>query len=177
MIEAGRLAIDGSQGEGGGQIVRSSLALSMVTGRAVEITNIRAGRDKPGLMRQHLTAVRAAAEICDAEVIGDEIGSRSLQFDRKVQAGDYSFAVGTAGSATLVLQTVLPRCWWRPVNRTWCLKGEHTTPGPRRYDFLREGVFAASESHGPAGDGHSRTLRFLSGRWRSVQRFNSTLPS
>ena len=69
------IQIDGSQGEGGGQIVRSSLALAMVTGREMAIEKLRAGRAKPGLMRQHLTAVRAAAEISRAEVTGDVIGS------------------------------------------------------------------------------------------------------
>ena len=103
------IQIDGSQGEGGGQIVRSSLALALVTGRPVAIENIRAGRDKPGLMRQHLTAVRAAAEIGTAELEGDKIGSCTLKFrPQTIRPGNYKFAVGTAGSATLVLQTVLP---------------------------------------------------------------------
>src|SRR5262245_40994814 len=98
------IEIDGSQGEGGGQIVRSSLALSLVTGRPVTIDNIRAGREKPGLMRQHLTAVRAAAEIGEARVESDEVGSRTLTFQPKtIRPGEYTFAVGTAGSATLVL--------------------------------------------------------------------------
>jgi len=78
MTEA--IVIDGSQGEGGGQILRSSLALALVTGQSVQIEGIRAGRDKPGLMRQHLTAVRAAVEIGQAEVDGDEIGSQSIRF-------------------------------------------------------------------------------------------------
>lgn len=103
------LQIDGAAGEGGGQIVRSSLALSLLTGRPVTLSNIRAGRAKPGLMRQHLTAVQAAAEVGDAAVRGAEIGSRELVFTpRTVRGGDFVFKVGTAGSATLVLQTVLP---------------------------------------------------------------------
>src|SRR6478752_4247267 len=103
------LLINGAQGEGGGQIVRSSLALALVTGKSVTIENIRAGREKPGLMRQHLTAVQAAATVCGGVVKGAEIGSRSLIFEpRPVRAGEYQFSVGTAGSATLVLQTVLP---------------------------------------------------------------------
>jgi RNA 3'-terminal phosphate cyclase (ATP) len=101
--------IDGSQGEGGGQIVRSSLALSLVTGRPFTIENLRGRREKPGLARQHLTAVRAAAQIGSAEVDGDEVGSRFITFrPAKLQAGEYTFAIGTAGSTTLVLQTVLP---------------------------------------------------------------------
>jgi RNA 3'-terminal phosphate cyclase (ATP) len=103
------IEIDGSEGEGGGQILRSALSLSICTEQPFRIENIRANRDKPGLMRQHLTAVNAAAAISDAEVIGAEIGSRLLEFrPRKVVAGDYTFAIGTAGSCTLVLQTVLP---------------------------------------------------------------------
>lgn len=101
--------IDGSMGEGGGQILRTSLGLSVVTGRPFTITNIRAGRKKPGLMRQHLTAVQAAAEISGARIAGDQLGSTQLIFEPgNVRPGVYHFAVGTAGSATLVLQTILP---------------------------------------------------------------------
>ncbi len=103
------IEIDGSAGEGGGQIVRSALGLSLVTGKPFTITRIRAGRKKPGLMRQHLTAVRAAAEIGSAEVFGDEIGSENLTFvPGKVRGGDYTFSIGTAGSCTLVFQAILP---------------------------------------------------------------------
>ena len=77
---AGILTIDGSQGEGGGQVLRSSLALSLVTGRPVVIEKIRAARKKPGLLRQHLTAVLAAAEVGSAEVEGAALGSRRLVF-------------------------------------------------------------------------------------------------
>lgn len=103
------IEIDGSAGEGGGQILRTSLALSMCTGQAFTLNRIRAGRAKPGLMRQHLTCVNAATEICSAEVVGAEMNSQSLTFmPGKLCAGDYSFNVGTAGSCTLVLQTVWP---------------------------------------------------------------------
>ena len=96
------LTIDGSFGEGGGQIVRSSLALSLVTGKPFVIDNIRAGRKKPGLMRQHLTAVHAAAKIGRAEVEGAAIGSRRLAFrPGRLAPGDYRFSVGTAGSEGL----------------------------------------------------------------------------
>ncbi|HYE62929.1 MAG TPA: RNA 3'-terminal phosphate cyclase [Phycisphaerales bacterium] len=101
--------IDGSQGEGGGQILRSSLALSMATGKPFRIANIRAGRDKPGLKRQHLTCVRAAASICAAEVTGDEVGSMDVTFTPSaVTPGAYHFPIGTAGSTTMVLQAILP---------------------------------------------------------------------
>lgn len=102
------IRLDGSQGEGGGQILRSSLSLSVITGEPFEIENIRARRAKPGLMRQHLTAVKAAGAICRAKVEGAEIGSKRLRFEPgAVQAGEYNFNIGSAGSTTLVLQTVM----------------------------------------------------------------------
>lgn len=101
--------IDGSQGEGGGQILRSALALSMALGRPFTISNIRANRPKPGLMRQHLTAVEAAAVLCGARVRGAAPASRELVFEPgPVRAGTHRFSVGTAGSTTLVLQAILP---------------------------------------------------------------------
>lgn len=103
------LTIDGSQGEGGGQILRTSLSLSMCLGQPIRIENIRAGRKKPGLLRQHLTCVRAAKEICSAAVKGDELGSSAIEFTPgEIKAGDYRFAIGTAGSTSLVFQTILP---------------------------------------------------------------------
>lgn len=101
--------IDASQGEGGGQILRTSLALSMCTGQPVTLEKIRAKRSKPGLLRQHLTCVNAAAEVSSARVLGAELGASTLVFEPgEVRAGDYRFAVGSAGSCTLVLQTVWP---------------------------------------------------------------------
>jgi RNA 3'-terminal phosphate cyclase (ATP) len=103
------LKIDGSMGEGGGQVLRTSLALSALTGQPFEIEKIRASRKKPGLMRQHLTSVQAAARVCNAQVEGAAISAQSLRFTPgPVVPGVYEFQVGTAGSATLVLQTVLP---------------------------------------------------------------------
>ena len=103
------IVIDGSFGEGGGQIIRTSLALSLVTGKAFRVERVRARREPPGLKRQHLTAVNAAAEIGRARVEGARVGSQYFSFEPgEVVAGDYNFAIGTAGSTTLVLQTVLP---------------------------------------------------------------------
>ena len=107
--------IDGSYGEGGGQILRSSLSIAAITGQPIQINRIRAGRQKPGLAAQHLTAVRAAAAICHAQVQGDALGSMTLEFipSSSVQAGTYTFDVsearqgGSAGAITLVLQTIL----------------------------------------------------------------------
>ena len=103
------ITLDGSFGEGGGQVLRTSLALSLTTGKSFSIENIRANRKKPGLMRQHLTALNAAAEVGNAEVDGDILGSQEVSFEPgPAKCGSYHFVVGTAGSATLVLQTVLP---------------------------------------------------------------------
>ena len=102
------IELDGAAGEGGGQILRSALALSMITGQPFRITRIRANRAKPGLMRQHLVAVQAAAQISGAGVTGAERGSSALSFvPGRIKGGDYHFAIGTAGSCTLVLQTVV----------------------------------------------------------------------
>jgi RNA 3'-terminal phosphate cyclase (ATP) len=102
------IELDGAHGEGGGQILRSALALSMITGQPFRIDRIRANRAKPGLMRQHLVAVQAAARVSGASVTGAELGSSALSFvPGPVQGGDYDFAIGTAGSCTLVLQTVV----------------------------------------------------------------------
>lgn len=161
------LTIDGSQGEGGGQILRSSLALSLVTGRPVRIENIRAGRDKPGLMRQHLTAVRAATEIGAAEVVGDHVGSTAIEFaPTAIHPGEYHFAVGTAGSATLVLQTVLPALMIASAPSHLVLEGGTHNPWAPPFDFLAKTFFplvsrmgarvsAELERHGffPAGGG------------------------
>lgn len=103
------IELDGAAGEGGGQILRSALSLSICTSQAFRIKNVRANRSKPGLLRQHLTAVRAAADISSGEVEGAEIGSTQLTFrPNRVDSGRYSFSIGTAGSCTLVLQTILP---------------------------------------------------------------------
>ncbi|MFB9245969.1 RNA 3'-terminal phosphate cyclase [Massilia antarctica] len=102
------IELDGAVGEGGGQILRSALTLSMITGQAFCIKNIRAGRKKPGLLRQHLVAVQAATQISDATVTGAQLGSQTLVFAPKaIKGGDYQFAIGSAGSCTLVLQTVM----------------------------------------------------------------------
>ncbi|BAY93135.1 MULTISPECIES: RNA 3'-terminal phosphate cyclase [unclassified Tolypothrix] len=107
--------IDGSYGEGGGQVLRTSLSLAAITGESIRIAGIRAKRRRPGLAAQHLTAVRAAARICDAKMHGDTLGSMMLEFipGSSVKPGQYTFDVtdaqqgGSAGAMTLVLQTVL----------------------------------------------------------------------
>ncbi len=131
------IKIDGSYGEGGGQIVRSSLALSLVTGRPFEIDNIRAGRKKPGLMRQHLTAVNAAAEVGCAKVTGNTIGSRKITFEpQTVNAGKYHFTIGSAGSTTLVLQTILPPLLVADKYTKITLEGGTHNPYAPPFDYL-----------------------------------------
>ncbi|MBY0520358.1 MAG: RNA 3'-terminal phosphate cyclase [Sphingomonas sp.] len=102
------IIIDGAEGEGGGQVVRNALALSLVTGQPFRITNVRGKREKPGLMRQHVTAIEAALAIGGAHAEGIAVGSSEITFTPgQVTPGDYHFAVGTAGSTGLVFQTVL----------------------------------------------------------------------
>jgi RNA 3'-terminal phosphate cyclase (ATP) len=102
------IQIDGSRGEGGGQILRSSLALSLITGKAFSMVNVRARRIKPGLRPQHLKAVEAAAAIGKARIEGAALNSRSLIFEpSRIRSGEFYFDIGTAGSTSLVLQTIL----------------------------------------------------------------------
>lgn len=144
------ITIDGSQGEGGGQILRTALALALVTGQAFRIEHIRAGRKKPGLLRQHLTAVEAATRIGNAEAEGAEIGSLKLTFKPgKVSPGDYSFAVGTAGSATLVLQSVLPALMLADGPSVLRLEGGTHNPFAPPFDFLTKTFLPVLNRMGP----------------------------
>ena len=144
------ITIDGSEGEGGGQILRSSLALSLVTGRPFRMINIRAGRKKPGLLRQHLTAVQAATEVGDAVTDGAEMGSRELVFrPEKLRGGQYRFAIGTAGSTTLVLQTVLPALILAKDPSTLLLEGGTHNPFAPPYDFLANTFLPQLQKFGP----------------------------
>jgi RNA 3'-terminal phosphate cyclase (ATP) len=144
------IRIDGAMGEGGGQVIRSSLSLSMLTGKPVLLENIRAGRDKPGLLRQHLTALRAAAEISGASVEGDELGANRVRFTPgKVRPGSYHFAVGTAGSAALVLQTILPALMLADAPSTVAVEGgTHNGKSPP-FEFLAEAFLPLLARMGP----------------------------
>ncbi len=166
-MREGIVSIDGAEGEGGGQILRTSVGLALVTGTAVRVDRIRARRPKPGLMRQHLTAVRAAAEVSGATLEGAEPGSTSLTLrPGAVRGGEYRFSVGTAGSATLVLQTVLPALLTAPRPSRLVFEGGTHNPWAPTFDHLdraflpllrRMGarVEARLERHGfhPAGGG------------------------
>ena len=144
------ITIDGSQGEGGGQILRTSLALSLVTGQPFRLEQIRAGRQKPGLMRQHLTAVEAATTVGAAEVTGAILGSQTLEFrPRGVTPGSYRFAVGTAGSATLVLQTILPPLLTANGISTLTLEGGTHNPFAPPFDFLARCFVPLIQRMGP----------------------------
>jgi RNA 3'-terminal phosphate cyclase (ATP) len=162
--------IDGSRGEGGGQVLRTSLTLSLLSGEPLKIVSIRAGRRRPGLLRQHLCAVKLAAEVSDAELEGAEAGSRELTFKpRALKAGDYHCTVGTAGSATLVLQTVLPALLLAKGRSTLLLEGGTHNPLAPPFDFLARAflpllnrmgarIETTLERHGfyPAGGGRMR---------------------
>lgn len=144
------LEIDGAHGEGGGQILRSSLALSLVTGKPFRIVNIRAGRKRPGLMRQHLTAVHASVEVGQARVTGAELGSRDLTFQPgAVRSGEYRFSVGTAGSGTLVLQTVFPALALAKGRSTVTVEGGTHNPMAPPFDFLARAFLPLVERMGP----------------------------
>jgi RNA 3'-terminal phosphate cyclase (ATP) len=144
------ISIDGSYGEGGGQIIRTSLALSLVTGKPFRIEHVRARREKPGLQRQHLTAVLAAAEIGRAEVSGARVGSSEFTFvPRGVWAGDYTFSIGTAGSTTLVLQTVLPPLMIAKASSHLILEGgTHNVHAPP-FEFLDRAFLPLVNRIGP----------------------------
>ena len=133
------IKIDGSQGEGGGQILRTSLSLSAIKGRPFEMANIRANRSKPGLKRQHLTCVRAVAAICGAKVAGDEVNSMNLTFEPgAIRGGDYRFDVGTAGSGTLVAQTVVPVLLKADAPSTVTITGGTHVPFAPIWEFFAE---------------------------------------
>ncbi len=145
-----QITIDGSLGEGGGQILRSTLALAILTQQPVRIKNIRAKRAKPGLRQQHLTSVRAGAEICDGELTGDEIGSRELTFNpNAVRSGAYRFDIRTAGSTTLVLQTVFPPLMLANGTSTVTLIGGTHNPMAPPVDFLEHAFLPIIRRMGP----------------------------
>lgn len=145
--------IDGAHGEGGGQILRSALALSVVTGIPFCIDQIRANRPRGGLARQHLTAVEAAAAVSGAEVRGAAIGSRSLTFvPRQVVTGRHHFSVGTAGSSMLVLQTVLPPLLLANQASQLVLEGGTHNPNAPPFDFLQKAFLPLLREMGAAID-------------------------
>jgi RNA 3'-terminal phosphate cyclase (ATP) len=177
------IEIDGSKGEGGGQVLRTALTLSMITQQPFRIANIRANRSKPGLMRQHLASVRAAAEISGANVEGGALGSTALTFEPgAIKSGEYEFQIGTAGSSTLVLQTVVPALLYAPAPSVVRVSGgTHNSKAPPA-EFLQRAYGRAMADMGaqveftleragfyPAGGGAVRaTVQPLHG-WRRLK--------
>lgn len=130
------IEIDGSYGEGGGQILRTSLTLSALTAKPFRIHSIRLGRSNPGLRAQHLSAVRALAEICSARVHGDEVGSTELTFEpSELKAGEYRFDIGTAGSTSLVIQTIFLPLAFSGLSSVTIKGGTHNPFSPC-YEYL-----------------------------------------
>jgi RNA 3'-terminal phosphate cyclase (ATP) len=133
------IEIDGSFGEGGGQILRTALSLSCITGSSLKIFNIRKGRKKPGLMPQHQTCVNAISEICNAEVSGNEISSTELTFvPRKIRSGNYFFDIKTAGSSSLVIQTLLPALIFSDGISRITIRGGTHVPSSPSYNYISE---------------------------------------
>lgn len=162
------ILVDGAAGEGGGQVVRTALSLSLVTGAACHIVNIRANRPRPGLGRQHLTALLAAQHISGAHVDGAEIGSRVITFEpRQTAPGEYRFDVGSAGSVTLIAETLMPALMLAHApSRVTLLGGTHNPASPS-FDFFTNAFLPVIRRLGfdvratlvgpgfyPAGGGH-----------------------
>ncbi|MHC4461286.1 MAG: RNA 3'-terminal phosphate cyclase [Planctomycetota bacterium] len=131
--------IDGSAGEGGGQILRTSLALACITGKSLHIDNIRAARRNPGLAKQHLSCVRAVCQICGGQCRGAALRSGVLDFQPgPMQSGDFHFDIGSAGSASLVIQTVLPALFLADKPSVVTVIGGTHNPLAPPFDFLSE---------------------------------------
>jgi RNA 3'-terminal phosphate cyclase (ATP) len=164
-----RLIIDGAMGEGGGQIIRTALTLAMLKKVSIEIINIRAKRNKPGLLRQHLTCVRAAKAICNAKVEGDELGSQRIVFTpNKVSNGEYHFKIGSAGSTALVCQTlILPLALAKAESKVIFEGGTHNGMSPS-LTFLQEAYFPLLAKMGIQTEVHIDRLGFYpagGGKW------------
>ena len=144
------ILIDGAMGEGGGQILRTSLALSLCLGKPFRMVNLRARRRKPGFRHQHLVCVNAAAKIGGAGIKGAALGSQELMFvPTTIRAGHYHFDIGTAGSTTLVLQSVLPALLIANGPSTLILEGGTHNPFAPTFDFLQQVFLPIINSMGP----------------------------
>ena len=166
------IKIDGRMGEGGGQILRSALTLSMLFQIPFEIDHIRGKRSKPGLMRQHLTCVMAAKEICQAQVQGDELGSSRLVFSPgQVSPGQYDFKIGTAGSTTLVFQTILlPLLFANEQSEVTFCGGTHNPLAPS-LSFLKDSFLPLLVEMGGKVEIEEETWGFMpagGGLWKAL---------
>lgn len=152
-LERSLIVIDGSHGEGGGQILRTALALSIITGKPFRLENVRARRSKPGLLRQHLAAVNAATVIGQAVVEGAELGSKQLAFlPGQPKCGDYFFSIGSAGSTTLVLQTVLPVLLTMNGSCSLVVEGGTHNSGAPPFDFFAKAFVPLLRAMGASVD-------------------------
>ena len=132
------IILDGSHGEGGGALIRTALALSTLTGISFEVDKIRAGRTSPGLKAQHLTAIKALKEICDAKVNEVELGSSKLRFiPNKIKGGKYNIDIGTAGSITLLLQALILPCMFASSKVTLRVRGGTCGKWQASVDYLQ----------------------------------------
>lgn len=164
------LRIDGNTGEGGGQIIRSALTLSMLTGTPIEVSNIRAGRRKPGLMRQHLVCVQAAQRLSHAQLRGAELGSTALSFSPQKMTQEnvapvYRFEIGSAGSTHLVMQTLWPVLAFHPafagqITRLEITGGTHNPLAPDA-DFIQYGFLPVLKRWGITLDYHLKQAGFM----------------
>jgi RNA 3'-terminal phosphate cyclase (ATP) len=146
------LEMDGSYGEGGGQLVRTSIALSAITGRSIRITNIRKNRKNPGLKQQHLKALETAARICEAQVSGLFPGSTELSFvPMKIKGGKYEIDIGTAGSVTLLLQCLMPVLPFAKENVELTIRGGTDVAWSPTVDYKQQVTLKALEQMGYAG--------------------------
>ena len=165
------LHIDGSQGEGGGQVLRTSLSLSALTGTPFRLEHIRAGRSKPGLRPQHLTAVRAAAALCGASLKGDKVNSMTLEFvpETRPQSSAYTFDISeaagqrSAGAITLIFQTILWPLLFAPESSTVILRGGTHVPFAPPYPYLADVALPAYRRFGL-----SVSLRLDSYGWNPI---------
>ena len=131
--------LDGNLGEGGGQVIRTAMTLSCVLGRSLRIYNVRGGREKPGLQRQHVMSILAASEICGGKLSGCDINSTEFTFvPGQIKNGDYTFDIGSAGSTILVLQTVVPILWFAAGQSTVRIKGGTHNGSSPSFDFYAE---------------------------------------
>lgn len=175
------LVVDGSQGEGGGQVLRTALTLAIVTQQNIELINIRAGRKKTGLLRQHLTCVLAAKKVCGATVENAELGASWIRFSPgKVKAGDFHFAIGTAGSTVLVCQTILPVLALADKSSTVTFEGgTHNGMSPS-LSFLQQSYLPILKSMGVSCEVHISSLGFYpagGGKWQlKIDPVKSLLP-
>ena len=144
------IEIDGSEGEGGGQVLRNACAMALVTGQSFRITKIRGGREKPGLMRQHVTAIEAACAVGSAQCDGLALGASEITFrPGRVAPGDYRFAIGTAGSCSLVLQTVLPPLMLAAAPSRLVLEGGTHNMAAPPFEFLARTFLPILNRMGP----------------------------